>query len=121
MKFVVYVFVFVLFVIPILLYRGYYPRAVSAILVQKGKSSLVSVKPNKRFFRNLTLGSPSSFVSLGPGYYAVNISNGDDSMILNNNITIPSGIYIFSRTKLGRFRSVDLSDRCLSDVLSKFK
>jgi hypothetical protein len=32
-----------------------------------------------------------------------------------------SDVYIFKRGKFGRFQSVDLSDRCLNDILKKFK
>lgn len=120
MKFLVYFIIGFLFVFPFIFYRTVYFKSVSCVFVTKEKSSLVSIKPNSRFFRSVSLGRSSSFVSLGSGYFAYLVSDDSDSLSFSSLYFVPSGIYIFSRNRLGRFRSVDLSDRCLKDVISKF-
>lgn len=120
MKFLGYFIVFVILCIPVKCYRSLYFKNITAVLIQKGKSSLVSLKPTKRFFRSVSLGRPSSLVSLGSGYFAF-IVPGDDDLLSFESFTFPSGIFVLYRTRFGRYKSIDVSDRCLSDVLSKFK
>ena len=80
------------------------------------------VKPGKTFFSEVSGGLPYSFVPVGNGYFILYVKEGSDSAYFSfNDLQFSSHVYIFRRGKLGRFKSVDLSDRCLYDLIKKFK
>ena len=108
--------------LPFLAYRRWYPRNVTCVKLSRGSDPLVyPVKPNKAFFRSVSLNRRSCFVSIGNGYFAYYCEQDPHSDFVEfNQISIASEIYIFSRSRFGRFKSVDLSDRCLLDSLKKF-
>lgn len=81
---------------------------------------VIPVKPNKKFFKSISSGLSSSFVSLGNGYYAFYVDDSDICLTYND-FEFTSNVYIFKRSGLGRYKSVDLSDRCLNDIINKFK
>lgn len=118
-KFFGYLIVFSLFLIPLIINKFWYPRSVSSLLVtSSGSYSLVPIKPNFKFLRTFSSGSPFSFVSLGSGYVALYVVTDSDSISISS-ISINSNFYIFRRSRLGRLKSVDISDRCLLDILKK--
>jgi hypothetical protein len=81
---------------------------------------VVPVKPNKKFFKSVSAGLSSSFVSLGNGYYAYYV-NDSDVCLTYNTFEFSSDVYIFKRSRFGRYSSIDLADRCLNDIINKFK
>lgn len=113
---------FLLFVLGFLFiyFNSYKP--ISALVIDDSLDvTLISVKPTKRYFKSLSCGRASSFVSLGNGYYAYYFDQDPERCFMHyNQISFNSNVYVFKR-RLGRFQSIDLSDRCLSDVLNKFK
>lgn len=119
MKFLVYLFVLSIFVFLIIIWKRVYFKPLAVILVQKGSSRLVSVRPSPAWFKQLR-SSRSCFASLGNGFVAWQCSSDDDPQCFSDVINVEDSIYIF-RTRFGRFCSVDLSDRRLSDVLKKYK
>lgn len=81
---------------------------------------VIPVNPNKKFFKSISSGLSSSFVSLGNGYFAYYV-NDSDVCLTYNDFEFTSDVYIFKRSAFGRYKSVDLSDRCLNDIINKFK
>lgn len=119
MKFLAYVLVLSIFAMLLLIWKRVYFKPLAVILVQKGKSCLVSVRPSPAWFKQLR-SSRSCFASLGNGFVAWQCSSDEVQQSFGDVINVEDSIYIF-RTRLGRFCSVDLSDRRLSDVLKKYK
>lgn len=103
----------------LILWKKVYFRPIATVLISEGDSSVVSVKPSKAFFRSLK-SQNSCFYSLGDGYVAWQCSSSDTVQHFTDLLNVDSSVYIF-RVKLGRFRSVTLSDRKLSDLIKKFK
>ena len=92
--------------------------AISLLLLD---NYVIPVKPTKQFFKSIAAGLPSSFVSLGNGFLAFYVSDPDSIDLTYNDFEFSSTVYIFRVSRLGRFKSVDLSDRCLNDTIKKFK
>ena len=113
---------FLLFVLGFLfIYFNSYKPIAALVIDDSLDVTLISVKPTKRYFKSLSCGRASSFVSLGNGYYAFYFEQDPNrSFVQFNQILFSSNVYVFKR-RLGRFQSIDLSDRCLTDVLNKFK
>lgn len=89
--------------------------------LKKCPPKAVPVKPNKQFFRSVSLNQASSIVSIGNGYVAYYVAAPSEADFVDiNNIDLSDHIYIFRVKKFGRFCSVDLSDRCLIDSINKF-
>lgn len=113
-----------LFLFPLILYRKLYFRYVTAIQIDHELSPLVvPVKPSRAFFAAISCGSASSLVPLGSGYFAFYVATTDDDtrdLHRFNDFTFIADVYIFRRNRLGRFTSVDLSDRVLADIIKKF-
>lgn len=81
---------------------------------------VISVKPSKKFFKSISSGLSSSFVALGNGYFAFYVDDSDVCLSYNA-FEFTSNVYIFKRSAFGRYKPVDLSDRCLNDIIKKFK
>lgn len=106
-----------------ILYRKIYFRSVAAIFIPAGSSSVsVSmVRPVGSWFRSVSMGYHRGFVPLGNGFYAFYVDRPVSDLTLSwSGINFYSDVYIFRRNRLGRFISVDLSYRPLSDLLNKF-
>lgn len=103
----------------LILWKKVYFRPIATVLISDGDSSVVSVKPSKAFFRSLKSNN-SCFYSLGDSYVAWQCSSSDTVQHYSDLLNVDSSVYIF-RVKFGRFRSVTLSDRKLSDLIKKFK
>ena len=119
MKFLGYLCVFSIFALLIFIWKRVYFKPLAVILVQKGRSQLVSVRPSPAWFKELR-SSRSCFVSLGNGFVAWQCSSEEVQQSFGDVINVEESIYIF-RTRLGRFCSVNLSDRRLTDLLKKYK
>lgn len=120
MKFFVYCFFFAFFGLLLFLWKRLYFRSVSVVKIDSGAASVVAVKPTLGWFRN-NRSANSGFTSLGNGYIAWQFSSSEDERLTySESFNFDSTVYIF-RTKFGRLCSVNLSERCLSDVLKKFK
>ncbi len=120
MKFFVYCFFIAFFGCLLFLWKRLYFRSVSVVKIQDGSASVVSVKPTFGWFRN-NRSVNSGFTSLGNGYVAWQFASSEDAhLTYSDSFVFESTVYIF-RSKFGRFCSVNLSERCLSDVLKKFK
>lgn len=106
----------------VIIHFSSYTKPIAALVIDDSLDiTLISVKPTKRYFKSLSCGRASSFVSLGNGYYAYYYEQDPDRCFMQfNQISFSSNVYVFKR-RLGRFQSIDLSDRCLSDVLNKFQ
>lgn len=120
-----YLIVFILLSIPVLIYRRWYPFRLFAVRVQLDGLCVVTYcfRPCRSFYRSFSCGLPYSFVSLGNGYVALTVPGSSDQSMFYGSaaVSFSSDVIIFQRSRLGRLRSVDLSDRCLVDILSKFK
>ena len=121
MKFLTYLFVISFFVLLLILWTKVYFKAISSILIHKGKSQLVSVRPSSSFFASLR-SSRSCFVSLGNGYVAWQHSGSDEdsSQGFSDLVSVDDFVYIF-RIRFGRLKGIDLSDRRLTDILKKYR
>ena len=111
-----------LFLIPIIIYKKVYFRSVTALYSAPGKQpEVVSVKPTTSWFRSVASGKGSGLVHLGSGYYCFYVDGDLDKLpeLSYQECTFDYAIYIFSRNRLGRFKSIDLSNRSLIDVLKK--
>lgn len=124
MIFLVILFIILMIVVPFILYVRIYFRPVSTVYLSSESPDpvLQLVRPSRRWFRSCSGGKKYGFVHLGCGYYAFYFDSSSDKLPLldYSGSVFPSEIYIFSRNRLGRFRSVDLSSRNLSDVIKKF-
>lgn len=122
----IYLLLFLFFLVFGLLFiRSVYLSFISAVKIVVTDQSyldyvVVPVKPNKRFFKDISRGYNSSFVSLGNGYYAFYVDDPNADTTYYNRFSFSSEVYIFKRSKFGRFKSVDLADRCLNDCIKKF-
>lgn len=117
-----FVIVFLVLVFMLIL-RSIYLSDISAVKLNCSCDvTILPVKPSKKFFRSISSGHAMSFVKLGSGYIAFYVDEAPDLVTLGyNDVYFNSDVYIFKRGCFGRFQSVDLSDRCLSDILKKFK
>lgn len=122
MKFIFsYLLIVLIFLVPLIIYIRWYPRTLSCLKITSGGIvSVIPVKPNKAFFRSVSLNRPSSFISIGSGYFIYSFLSDSSDSICFNNLVLSNEVYIFSKSKFGRFKSLNLSDRCLIDSLSKF-
>lgn len=110
------------FIILLLIYRRVYFRSVTALYSAPGRQpEVVSVKPSASWFRSVASGKGSGLVHLGSGYYCFYVDGDLDKQpaLSFQECTFDYAIYIFSRNRLGRFQSIDLSNRSLIDVLKK--
>lgn len=113
------IIVYCFFIVALLVFwKMVYLKPLAVVSISSGVSSVVSVKPSRSFFRSLR-SQNSCFYSLGDGYLAWQCSSSEDQQTFNSQLNVDSSVYIF-RHKLGRFRSVSLSDRRLSDIIKKF-
>lgn len=120
MKLFGYLFVFFLFLFPLALYRFWYPSCISVLSIHRDNTRhAVPVKPTRSYFRDFSSGSNYSLISLGSGYFALYCDH-EENVIDHSGVSIPSEVVIMRKNKFGRFSSVDLSDRCLFDILKKF-
>lgn len=102
------------------LYRSTYFRPVSVVLVKNNGSEVMSIKPTRTWFRNQSRGLPYGFVHLSSSFYAFYVNDPSESLRIQLvNAELPSPIYVFQKGRFGKFVSVDLSDRCLNDLISK--
>lgn len=104
------------------IYKSVYLKSLTCLYyTDSGDYSVVSCKPNKRFFRDFS-GSSAGFVSLGSGYIAFySVDDPDRVFVTYSYIEFNSCVYIFKVSRFGRFKSVNLSDRCLHDILKNLK
>lgn len=105
--------------------RLVYLSSISCVKIVSTDSTYIDyyvlpVKPSKKFFKALSAGLPSSFVSLGNGYIAYYVSDSD-ACLTYNDFEFTSTVYVFKVSRFGRYKSIDLSDRCLNDIIKKFK
>lgn len=111
-------FIIVFSLFGLYLYSRVYFKPVTVIEVSPGSTTVRSIKPTKRYLKELSRGS-SGFVSLGNTYFAFySYSSEAASNLTFDNVTFEGPIYIFSR-KFLRFRSIDLHDRALNDIIKK--
>lgn len=115
-------FIAALFFLPLMIYRSYYIRPVAALRVRDGKSTLISIYPTKKTFRELKKGLSSSMVHLGSGYFGFFIDSDElpDLRYQIGNIDFPSYVIVFKRNRFGRFVNLDLNNRVLFDIVKKF-
>lgn len=113
------VFVCLLLFLFLLVYRKFYFKPLSVLCVSNDTKEVIAVKPSSKWFKSVSCGRSSGFVHLGNGYYAFYVSDPDSFDIFFNSISVKSCIYVFRVSRLGRFISVDLSDRSLFDILKK--
>lgn len=126
MKFLIsLIFIASLFLVPFVLYRRIYFRPVSCILINPGVSvDVLSVMPKRKFFRENASGRNYSLAYVGSGLYAFYVNPaevlGSDNIIDFSGVRFSGSVVLFSRNKLGRFNSVDLSKRTVFDIIKKF-
>jgi hypothetical protein len=106
-----------LFVFAVLAFS--YRKPISIVRLSNNQYDIFCCKPSKKLFRSLSGGAPYGFVHLGSGYYAFYSTIGNNSEYHFNDVHFFSDVYIFYRKGL-KFKSVDLSDRCLISILDKF-
>lgn len=119
-----YLFVLFLFTLPLIIYRKVYLRPISVInLDGELNVTFSSIRPSKAFYREFGGGYPVSSITTKGGYCILFVPGVSDYRLYysNNLMCFRSNVILLKRSKFGRFRSVDLSDRCLFDILSQFK
>ncbi len=117
-----YILVAFLFCIPVVIHRKVYLFPLSALRIDSNlEKSFVSVRPSKAFYRQFGNGLPVSSVVAKAGYVILAAPGSSDTPILyDSSVSFSSPVIILRRSRFGRYRSIDLSDRCLTDVLTKF-
>lgn len=117
----IFVFLILSFVVFLVLSRLYF-RSLTFLKISLGSDpKTVSVKPTRKWFDNVRAGRASSFVHLSGSYFAYIITPDPEVGIVKyNQISVSDEIYVFQRSRFGRFRSIDLSDRSLFDIIKKF-
>lgn len=117
------VFCLIVFICWFLFSRIYF-SAVSCVVVVPGSSdaALELVIPTKKWFKDTFQDLSYGCVKLGSNLYAYYCqpSKAEEIGIQFNIYNFPSTVYVFSRSKLGKLRSVDLSSRSVSDIIKKF-
>lgn len=115
-------FISSLFIVPLYIYRSFYVRPVAALRIRDGSSTLISIYPTKKTFRELKKGSNSSLVHLGSGYYGfyIDFEELPELRYVFACINFPSCVLIFKRNRFGRFVNLDLNNRVLFDIVKKF-
>lgn len=115
----IFVYVFI-FLTVLLIYKRVYFKPISAVLLTSSCVDVISVKPSKVFFRSFTLGGKLGFVPLSDGYIAAFVDDGSKPIQLTyKHYVFRSDVIIF-KSKFLKLRSLSLSDRVLSDIISKF-
>jgi hypothetical protein len=98
-----------------------YFHPISACRVSSDGVSVVSVKPSSRFFKQIAGSYDIGSVRLAPGIVAYFVDRPElPGKLSFSDLTFSSDLFIF-KVSLGRFKSVDLSDRCLFDIIKKIK
>lgn len=115
-----------LFATPLILYRKIYFKPVTCVVASvdcvKFQYVAAPVLPTGRTFRNLAAGSKYSFVQIAPGLFAFYVHQDDYPGELRfGEISFGSPVYIFARNRFGRFVSVSLSSRIVTEAVKKFK
>lgn len=116
-----YVLIALIFLVPFILYKRVYFRPITMIWLDSAESSVrcVSLKPGRRSVSAFVGGDVAS-CPLKPGY-VVFYNPTDVSGLLSYGDTIELGSSVLIATvRHGRFVSSSLSDRSVSDILSKF-
>lgn len=115
-------FISSLFIVPLYIYRSFYVRPVAALRIRDGSSTLISIYPTKKTFRELKKGLSSSMVHLGSGYFGFFIDSDElpDLRYQIGDIDFPSYVIVFKRNRFGRFVNLDLNNRVLFDIVKKF-
>lgn len=120
--FLAYLIVLSLFIVPVLVWRKFYPKPLTSCHVcSDGKFVVTSVKPGRRWFKSICGGSALGSVRVGYRYVAFFADRSDKLILRYDDSFIPSDFYIFSVGFLGRLKSVDVSSRSYSDVIKKIK
>lgn len=126
MKFLIsLIFIVSLFLVPLVLYRRIYFRPVSCIEINPGVSvDVLCVMPKRKFFREIAGGRNYSLAYVGSGLYAFYVNPvavlESDDIIDFSGVRFSGSVVLFSRNKLGRFNSIDLSKRSVFDIIKKF-
>lgn len=99
-----------------------YFKPVSVLRVDpSGSSYVVSLKPNRRWFRSLAAGGLKvGTVRLSSSIVAVYTVSDDPDSLSFGSVCFVGSIYLLRSSRF-KYKSIDLSDRSVSDVLSKFK
>lgn len=115
-------FIACLFLVPLYIYRRFYVRPVAALQIREGSSTLISIYPSKKTFKELKKGLSSSMVHLGSGYFAFYVDSDElpDLRYQIGDIYFPSYVIVFKRNRFGRFVNLDLNNRVLFDIVKKF-
>lgn len=114
------VIVFISVVLLVCLKRLYL-HPISACRVSSDGVSVVSVKPSRRFFKQIAGSYDIGSVRLAPGIVAYFVDRPElPGQLSFSDLTFSSDLYIFKASH-GRLKSVDLSDRLLLDVIHKIK
>lgn len=118
-----FIIVILLFFVPVVLYRKIYFKRISCILIPGDCSGpvVVSVKLGRRWFRQIGCGARSGCVSLGSNIKAVYFDrvNGDELIHIYKGVALSGDVYLFKSGFLGKFKSIDLSDRFVIDIVNK--
>lgn len=126
MKFLIsLIFIVLLFLVPLVLYRRIYFRPVSCIVINPGVSvDVVAVIPKRKYFRECASGCKYSLAYVGSGLYAFYTNPegipGERYLLDFSGVRFSGSVVLFSRNKLGRFNSIDLSKRTVFDIIKKF-
>lgn len=118
---IVFVVVLVAFVI---IWKRVYFKPISAVLISPSIGVTISTfRPSRRFFRGFGAGFPVSFVRIAKDVMVVHVDNVDMDVPahLFGKMFFKGDIYLVKVGFLGRFGSVDLSDRRLSSIISNFE
>ena len=103
-----------------LIYKRVYFKPISVVkLSTTAEPSVITVKPNKKWFRSLGSGSPVGIVRLSSDILCIYVDKPGDPRLAFKGYTFTGDVYLLRFSKF-KFASVDLSDRVLADCLSKF-
>lgn len=103
-----------------LIYKRVYFKPISVVKLSTNSEPIViTVKPNKKWFRSLGSGSPVGIVRLSSDILCIYVDKPGEPCLAFNGYTFTGSVYLLRYSKF-KFASVDLSDRVLSDCLQKF-
>lgn len=119
-----FIFGLFLIIVPLVLalqiYRSFYAKPITVVLVTDHGADVLAIKPTRSWFKDQSRGLSCGFVHLVSSFYAFYVNDPSDEIrITLSSAALPSPIYVFQKGRFGKFVSVDLSDRCFIDLISK--
>lgn len=115
-----FLLILLMLLVAALAYKRVYFKPISVVkLSTASEPCVITVKPNKKWFRSIGSGAPVGIVRLSSDILCIYVDKPGESRLAYKGYTFSGDVYLLRYSKL-KFASVDLSDRVLADCLQKF-